>query len=53
MNNPGDRASADATAPPVRRRPGLTRDQVLSAALAIIDRDGVEALTMRRAPGRP
>ena len=30
------------------RRPGLTRDQVLAAALAIIDQSGVEALTMRR-----
>ena len=48
MNNPGDRASADATASPVRRRPGLTRDQVLSAVMAIIDEGGVEELTMRR-----
>jgi AcrR family transcriptional regulator len=48
MNNPGDRASADATAPPVRRRPGLTRDQVLSAVMAIIDEGGVGELTMRR-----
>ena len=31
-----------------KRRPGLTRDQVLAAALAIIDQGGVEALTMRR-----
>jgi AcrR family transcriptional regulator len=48
MNDPGDRASADATALPVRRRPGLTRDQVLSAVMAIIDEGGVEELTMRR-----
>jgi len=31
-----------------KRRPGLTRDQVLAAALVIIDQGGVEALTMRR-----
>jgi AcrR family transcriptional regulator len=35
-------------AQPGQRRPGLTRDQVLTAALAIVDQDGVEALTMRR-----
>ncbi|MDQ2792177.1 MAG: TetR/AcrR family transcriptional regulator C-terminal domain-containing protein [Actinomycetota bacterium] len=34
--------------PPTRRRPALTREQVLTAALEIIDNDGVEALTMRR-----
>lgn len=33
---------------PSRRRPGLTREQVLTAALQIIDESGVEALTMRR-----
>ena len=48
MNSPGDRSSADATASPARRRPGLTRDQVLSAVMAIIDEGGVEELTMRR-----
>jgi AcrR family transcriptional regulator len=48
MNDRDDRASADATASPVRRRPGLTRDQVLSAVMAIIDEGGVEELTMRR-----
>jgi AcrR family transcriptional regulator len=37
-----------STAKPVSRRPGLTRDQVLSAAMAIIDDGGVEELTMRR-----
>ena len=40
------RASA-APAPP-GRPPALTREQVLVAALEIIDQDGVEALTMRR-----
>jgi AcrR family transcriptional regulator len=32
----------------VRRRSALTRDQVLDAALRIVDADGVEALSMRR-----
>jgi AcrR family transcriptional regulator len=32
----------------IRRRPALTRDQVLAAALTLIDADGVEALSMRR-----
>jgi AcrR family transcriptional regulator len=35
-------------APPPAGRPALTREQVLVAALEIIDQDGVEALTMRR-----
>ena len=48
MNDPDDRATPDAAASPVRRRPGLTRDQVLSAVMAIIDEGGVEELTMRR-----
>lgn len=33
---------------PVGRRPGLTREQVLTAAMAIIDDGGVDGLTMRR-----
>jgi AcrR family transcriptional regulator len=32
----------------VRRRPALTRHEVLETALALIDADGVEALSMRR-----
>src|SRR5690242_258613 len=32
----------------VRRRPGLDRDQLLVAALRLIDAEGVEALSMRR-----
>jgi AcrR family transcriptional regulator len=32
----------------VRRRPALTRHEVLTTALALIDADGVEALSMRR-----
>ncbi len=37
-----------ATPPPTGRPAALTREQVLVAALEIIDQDGVEALTMRR-----
>ena len=37
-----------AAPPPAGRPPALTRDQVLAAALQIIDEGGVEALTMRR-----
>jgi AcrR family transcriptional regulator len=33
---------------PAGRRPGLTREQVLTAALQIVDEAGVEALSMRR-----
>jgi AcrR family transcriptional regulator len=33
---------------PTGRRPGLTREQILTAALKIIDESGVAALTMRR-----
>lgn len=32
----------------VRRRPALTREEVLATALRLIDADGVEALSMRR-----
>jgi AcrR family transcriptional regulator len=46
---PGTAPSADArTLTRVRRRPALTREQVLATALRIIDADGVEALSMRR-----
>src|SRR3954447_3557729 len=37
-----------ATPPPPGRPAALTREQVLFAAMDIIDQDGVEALTMRR-----
>ena len=37
-----------AAPPPTGRPAALTREQVLVAALEIIDQDGVEALTMRR-----
>ncbi len=37
-----------AAPPPAGRPPALTREQVLVAALEIIDAGGVEALTMRR-----
>jgi AcrR family transcriptional regulator len=33
---------------PAGRRPGLTRDQVLTAAMTIVDEGGVDDLTMRR-----
>jgi AcrR family transcriptional regulator len=42
---PGDTTQ---TRPPAGRPAALTREQVLVAALEIIDQDGVEALTMRR-----
>ncbi len=36
------------TAQPPARRPRLSRDLVLTAALALVDAEGLEALTMRR-----
>jgi AcrR family transcriptional regulator len=36
------------TAPAPGRRPTLTRETVLHAAIALADRDGIESLTMRR-----
>jgi AcrR family transcriptional regulator len=48
MTSDADQAGpAGGTRPPARR-PALTREQLLTAALQIIDEDGVEALTMRR-----
>jgi len=47
MTNDVDQARP-AAAPTTRRRPALTREQILTAAVAIIDAEGVEALTMRR-----
>ncbi len=47
MTNDVDQARP-AAAPATGRRPALTREQILTAAVAIIDADGVEALTMRR-----
>ena len=47
MTNDTDQAST-AAAPATGRRPALTREQILTAAVAIIDAEGVEALTMRR-----
>jgi AcrR family transcriptional regulator len=47
MTNDADQAST-AAAPATGRRPALTREQILTAAVAIIDAEGVEALTMRR-----
>jgi len=42
------RAPAVTATPLVGRRPGLTRAQVFTAAMEIIDKGGVENLTMRR-----
>ena len=42
------RAPAVTATPLVGRRPGLTRAQVFTAAMEIIDEGGVEKLTMRR-----
>jgi AcrR family transcriptional regulator len=36
------------TAPTTRRRPPLNRDAILDAAIDLADRDGLEAVTMRR-----
>ena len=38
----------DAASPDAQRRGRLSRDEVLTTALALIDADGVEALSMRR-----
>ena len=48
MTNDADQARPAAA--PQRRGDGtaLTREQILTAAVAIIDAEGVEALTMRR-----
>jgi AcrR family transcriptional regulator len=48
MKSPEDRSTAEVSAASVGRRPGLTRAQVLTAAMAIIDEGGVEELSMRR-----
>jgi AcrR family transcriptional regulator len=46
---PSDTTQTRPTAsPPAGRPTALTRDQILAAALQIIDENGVEALTMRR-----
>ena len=47
MTNDTDQAGV-AAAPATGRRPALTREQILTAAVAIIDAEGVDALTMRR-----
>jgi AcrR family transcriptional regulator len=44
----GDAGPVGTAARRVRRRTGLSRADVLSAALALVDADGVEALSMRR-----
>jgi AcrR family transcriptional regulator len=48
MTSDASQVRLAAVPPPTQRRPGLTREQVLTAALKIIDEDGVDALSMRR-----
>ena len=48
MSSDADHARPAGGTRPPGRRPALTREQILTAALQIIDQDGVEALTMRR-----
>lgn len=48
MTGQQDRRDLASEVQPAGRRPGLTRAQVLDAAMAIIDEGGVEELTMRR-----
>ena len=48
MTSDADQARPTAAPRPTARRTALTREQILTAAVAIIDADGVEALTMRR-----
>ena len=48
MTSDSDQARPAAAPQAPGRRPALTREQILTAAVAIIDADGVEALTLRR-----
>jgi AcrR family transcriptional regulator len=48
MPNDATQTRPPAAPPPAGRPAALTREQVLVAALAIVDEAGVEALTMRR-----
>ena len=48
MTSDADQARPTTAPQPTARRTALTREQILTAAVAIIDADGVEALTMRR-----
>jgi AcrR family transcriptional regulator len=48
MTSDADQARPTAAPQPTARRTALTREQILTAAVAIIDAAGVEALTMRR-----
>ncbi len=45
MPNPNDAGANDTTATP---RPPLSRERILQSALELADRDGLEALSMRR-----
>ena len=49
MSNHSSSTTNPAAVPrPAGRRPGLTRDQMLTAAMTIVDEGGVDDLTMRR-----
>src|SRR5664279_1444077 len=48
MSKDSSGAKLGAVPRPPSRRPGLTRDQVLTAAMTIVDEGGVDDLTMRR-----
>src|SRR5689334_10950594 len=48
MTSDAEHARPAGRTQPPGRGPALTREQILTAALQIIDEDGVEALTMRR-----
>jgi len=48
MSNDSSAARTGDVPRPAGRRPGLTRDQVLTAAMAIVDEGGVDDLSMRR-----
>jgi AcrR family transcriptional regulator len=48
VTSDADQARPAAAPQPKGRRTGLTREQILATAVAIIDAEGVEALTMRR-----
>ena len=49
MTNHGSSTTNPRAVPrPAGRRPGLTRDQVLTAAMTIVDEGGIDELTMRR-----
>src|SRR6478736_1795557 len=48
MNDDSSTTKPGAARGPAGRRPGLTREQVLTAAMTIVDEGGVDDLSMRR-----